>query len=167
MECKALWDKIGQISSKVAYNGAVFVTESRYDRLGPYLSLHYLYWAVLALSVMFDYITIQEPRKRESVQKSSIIIQYEPLQRDMKNYCHIWHSISNSDQSSTSLPEKATYNLWRQLVVYTALCGIYWTHMTCCRQWWPTMVKNIKFVRVSPLQVRTEGPRSSISGYGM
>jgi len=35
--CTALWDEIGQISSKVAYNGWVFVTVSRYDRLGPYL----------------------------------------------------------------------------------------------------------------------------------
>jgi len=35
---KALWDKVGQIWSKVAYNGPVFVEVSRYDILGPYLS---------------------------------------------------------------------------------------------------------------------------------
>jgi len=35
--CTALWDEFGQISSKVAYNGWVFVTVSRYDRLGPHL----------------------------------------------------------------------------------------------------------------------------------
>jgi len=35
-------------------------------------------------------------------------------------YGHIWHSISNSEQFPTSAPEKATYHLWRQLVVYTA-----------------------------------------------
>jgi len=29
------------------------------------------------------------------------------------------------------------------------------------------MVKNIKFERVSPLQGRNDGPRSSISGYSM
>jgi len=36
----------------------------------------------------------------------------------MTNYGHIWHSIANSDQFSTSAPEKATYDLWRQLVAY-------------------------------------------------
>jgi len=41
--CTALCDKIGQISSKVTYNGPVFVTVSRDDRLGTYLSLHYLF----------------------------------------------------------------------------------------------------------------------------
>jgi len=29
--CTALWDKIGQSSSKVAYDGPVYVTVSRYD----------------------------------------------------------------------------------------------------------------------------------------
>jgi len=66
--CTALSDKIGQISSKVAYNVPVFVTMSRYDRLGPYLSLRYHFPAVLALSVMFDHITIKEPRKHDSDQ---------------------------------------------------------------------------------------------------
>jgi len=70
----ALRDKIGQISSKVAYNGSAFVAVSGYGRLGPYLSLHYLFPAVLALCVMFDHITINEPRKRECDQKWSIII---------------------------------------------------------------------------------------------
>jgi len=41
--CRALLDKIGQIGSKVAYNGAVFVTVPRYGRLGIYSSLHYLF----------------------------------------------------------------------------------------------------------------------------
>jgi len=66
--CTALWDKIGQISSKVSCNGPVFVTVSWYDRLGPYMSLHYLFWAVLARSVMLDHITIKEPRKDASDQ---------------------------------------------------------------------------------------------------
>jgi len=66
---------IGQICSKVAYNGPLLVTLSRYDRLGPYLSLHYLFRAALALSVMIDHITIKEPRKPESDQKWSIVIQ--------------------------------------------------------------------------------------------
>jgi len=39
-----------------------------------------------------------------------------------------------------------------------------WSRMTCLRKWWPAMIKNIKFERVSPLQVRIEGPHSSISG---
>jgi len=43
------------------------------------LSLHYLFPAVLALSAMFDHITIKEPRKRECDQRWSIIIQYELL----------------------------------------------------------------------------------------
>jgi len=38
--CTAVRDEFGQISSKVAYNGSVFVAVSRYDRLGPYLPLH-------------------------------------------------------------------------------------------------------------------------------
>jgi len=138
---------------------------SRYDRLGQYLSLYNLFWAVLGLSALFDHISIKETRKRESGQKRSIIIQYETLQRDMTNYGHIRHSISNSDQLSTGAPEKATYGLWRHLVTDTAYYGMYWSRMTCCRQWWPTMVNNIKFDRVCPLQGRIEGPRSSISGY--
>jgi len=108
MECMALWDRIGQISSKVAYNGPVFVIVSRYDKLGLCLYLYYLLWAVLPLSVMFDHITFKEPRKRESGQKWSIIIQYEPLERDMTNYGHIRDRISNTDQLSTSATEKAT-----------------------------------------------------------
>jgi len=85
----------------------------------------------------------------------------------MTNYGHIWHSIANSDQFSRSATEKPTNDLWRQLVAYTAKYGIYWSRMTCCRQWWPTMLKNIKFERVNPLQGRIEGRRSSISGYSM
>jgi len=73
--CTAISDKIGQISSKVAYNDSAFVAVSRYDRLGPYMSLHYLFPAVLALSVMFDHITIKEPHKHDSDQKWSIVIQ--------------------------------------------------------------------------------------------
>jgi len=38
--CTAVWDKFGQNSSNVAYNGPVYVTVSSYDTLGPYLSLH-------------------------------------------------------------------------------------------------------------------------------
>jgi len=40
---KALLDRIGRIWSNVAYSGPVFVIVSRYDRLGPYLSLHNLF----------------------------------------------------------------------------------------------------------------------------
>jgi len=77
--CTALWDRVGQNWSKMAYNVPVFVKVPRYVRLGPYLSLYYLFWAVLALSVMFDHISINETRQRESSQKYSIVIQYEPL----------------------------------------------------------------------------------------
>jgi len=66
--CTALWDRIGQILSKVAYNGLVCVIVSTYDKFGPYLSLYYLFWAILALYVKFDHITIKVPRKRESGQ---------------------------------------------------------------------------------------------------
>jgi len=118
--CTALGDKFGQIRSKVAYNCPVFVTGSRYDRLGTYLSLHNHFWAVLGLSVMFDHISNKETLKRESGQKWSIIKQYEPLWRDMTNYSHITHRISNSDQFSTSATEKATYGLWRHIVADTA-----------------------------------------------
>jgi len=132
--CTTLWDKIAQISSKVAYNAPVFVTVPRYNRLGQYLYLFYHFWAVLSLSVMFDLIMIKVPGKRESGQQWSIIIQYEPLQRDMTIYGHIRHSISNSDQLSTGVPEKATYGLWRRLVADTAYYGIYWSRSACCRQ---------------------------------
>jgi len=118
--CAALWVKIGRISSKVAYNFPVFVTVSRYDRLGPYLSLHYLLWAVLARYVMFHHITFNEPRKRECDQKSSIIIQNDLSQLGVTNCGHIWHSIAYSGHLSTSATAKATYDLWRQLVAYTA-----------------------------------------------
>jgi len=110
--CTALLDKIGQIWSKVAYNGPVFVIVSWYGRCEQYLSLYYLFCEVLWYSVMFDHISIKETRKRESGQKWSIIIQYEPLLRDMTNYGHIRHRISNTDQFPTSAPEKATYDLW-------------------------------------------------------
>jgi len=38
----------------------------------------------------------------------------------MTNYGHICYGICNTDQFSLSAPEKATYDLWRQLVAYTA-----------------------------------------------
>jgi len=114
--CTALWDKIGQINSKVAYKGPVFVTVPRYNRLGPYLSLQYHFWAVLSLSVRFDHIKVKVPGKRESALKWTTIIQYEPLLLGITNYGHIWHSISNSDLISASAPEKASYGLWRYLV---------------------------------------------------
>jgi len=117
--CTAVWDKFGQISSKVAYNGPVFITVSRYDRLGPYLSLHNHFSTVLGLSVMFDHISIKDTLKRESGQKWSIIKHYEPLWRDMTNYGRIRHRISNTDQFSTSAPEKATYDLCGHLVAHT------------------------------------------------
>jgi len=77
--CTTLRDKIGQISSKVAYNVPVFVTVPRYNRLGPYLFLYCLICAVLSLSVRFDHIKVKVPGKRESGQKWSRIIQCEPL----------------------------------------------------------------------------------------
>jgi len=73
--CTALWAKIGQNCSKVAYNSTTVLTVPRYGRLGPYLSMHYPFWAVLSLSVRFDHIKIKAPGKRESGQKWSIIIQ--------------------------------------------------------------------------------------------
>jgi len=73
--CTALWDKTGQFSSKVAYNRPVFVTVSRFDRLGPYLSLYYIFRALLAPSVRFDLIKVEVQGKRESGQKLIIIIQ--------------------------------------------------------------------------------------------
>jgi len=117
--CTSLWDKIGQISSKVAYNDPIIGTVPRYNRLEPHMP-HYLFCAVLALCVRFDHIKFEVQGKRESGQKWSIIIQYEPLKRDMTNYGHIWHRISNTDQFSASAPEKATYALRRQRVAYTA-----------------------------------------------
>jgi len=77
--CKALWDEFGRIWSNVAYNGPVFDILSKYDRLGPYLSLYYPFWAVLALSVRFDHFKIKVPGKREGGQEWSIILQYELL----------------------------------------------------------------------------------------
>jgi len=118
--CTAVWDMFGQISSKVAYNGPVFVTVSWYDSFGLYLPLHYLFWAVLSLSVRLGRNRVKVQCKRESSQKRSIILQYETLQWDMTNYGHICHRISNTDQFSTSAPEEATYDLWRQLMAYTA-----------------------------------------------
>jgi len=41
--CTAVSDLFDQISSKVAYNGPVFVTVPRCDRLGPYVSLYNLF----------------------------------------------------------------------------------------------------------------------------
>jgi len=136
----------------------------RYDRLGRYLSLYFLFRAIFSLSVKIDRIAIKVPRNRESGQKRSIIIQYVLLQRGMTNYGHTWHSIANSDQFSASAPKMATYGLWRQLVADTQWHGIQWSRTACCRQWKPTMVRNIKFQRVSPFQGGIEAPRSSISG---
>jgi len=167
MECKALWVKIVRIWGNVAYRGPVFVIVSIYDRLGPYFSLYYPFWAVLAHSVRYDHVKIKVPSKRESSQKWPIIIQNVVSYRGVTNCGHIWHSIANSDQFSTSAPEKATNDLWRQLVAYTAYYGIYSSRMTCFGKLWPSMVKNVKFDRVSALQGRIEGPRSSTSGYSM
>jgi len=41
----------------------------REDRLGSYLSLHYLFRAVLALSFRFYHIKVKVPGKRESARK--------------------------------------------------------------------------------------------------
>jgi len=120
MAYTALWDKISQNCSKVAYSSSAVVTVLRYNRLGPYLSPYYLFWAVLSLSVRFDHIKIQVPGKRESGQKWSTTIQYEPLWRDMTNCSHIRHRNSNTEQFSTSATEKAAYDLWRQLVTFAA-----------------------------------------------
>jgi len=118
--CRALWDKIGQFWSKMTDNIPVFVIVSRYDRLGPYLSLYYLFWAVLWHSVSFDHIKFKVPGKRESGQKWSIIIQNVLSKRGVSNCGHIWHRISYSEQFSASASEKATYGLWRHLVAYTS-----------------------------------------------
>jgi len=120
MECKALWPKICRIWSIVAYSGPVFVIVSRYDRLGPYISLYYPFWTALALSVRFEHIKIKVPGKQESRLKWPIIIQNVLSLRVVTNCGPIWHSIANSDQFSTSAPEKASYGLRRQLVAYTA-----------------------------------------------
>jgi len=61
------------------------------------------------ISVMFDHITIKVLGKRESGLKGTISIQCEPLKRDMTIYGHTRHRTSNTDQFSTSAPEKATY----------------------------------------------------------
>jgi len=72
----ARWGKIKQIWPKVAYNGAIFIIVFRYDRLGPYLSLYYLFCAILALSFRFDPIAFKVPDNRECGQRWSIMIQY-------------------------------------------------------------------------------------------
>jgi len=120
MAFTAVWDKICKNRSKVAYNRTTVVTVPIYDRLGPYFSLHFLFWAVLSLSVRFDHITIKETHKREIGQKSSIIIQNVLPLRGVTNCGHIWHSITNSDQLSPSATEKARYDFRRQLVAYIA-----------------------------------------------
>jgi len=120
IECKALWDKIGRIWTNVAYTGPVYVIVSRYDRLGPHVSLYYLFCAVLALFVRFDHIKVEVQGKRESGQKWSIIIQNFLSLRGVTKCGHIWPSIDNSDQFSISATEKATYGLWRHLVADTA-----------------------------------------------
>jgi len=86
-----------------------YLLQCRGDILGSYLFLHYLFRVVLALSFMFDHILIKETLKRESGQKFSIIKQCESLWRDMKNYGHKRHRISNTYQFSTRAIEKATY----------------------------------------------------------
>jgi len=116
----AVWDKFGQIRSKVAYNGPVFVTVWRYDSLVPSSYLHNLFWEVMLFSVVLNHILIKETRKRESGQKWSITKHYETLWRDIRNYGHTRHRISNTAQFSASAPEKATYGLWRHLVADTA-----------------------------------------------
>jgi len=118
--CTALWDKISQNWSKMAYNAPVFVIVSRYDRLGPYLSLYYLFRHVSSRSLRFDHIKVRVPGKREGGQKWSIIIQNVRSKWGVTNCGHIRHSIANSDQFSRSATEKATYDLWRQLVAHTA-----------------------------------------------
>jgi len=50
----------------------------------------------------------------------------------MTNYGHIWHSISNTDQFSTSAPEMATYALWGQLLADV-------THMASTGPVWPVV----------------------------
>jgi len=45
----------------VDYNGALFIIVPRYDRLGSYLSLYYLFRAIFALSDRFDHIKIKVP----------------------------------------------------------------------------------------------------------
>jgi len=76
MACTVFWDKIGQIWFKGVYNGPIFVMASKDDRLGLYLSLYYLLWAILALTVRFGRIAIKVPGKDHSGQKWSIIMQY-------------------------------------------------------------------------------------------
>jgi len=120
MAYTSLWDKISQIWSRVANNDPIFVTMSRYDRLKPYLSPYYLFWAILVLSVRFDQNAVKVPGKRKCSQKCSIMMQCALLQPDITNYGDIWHSTANSDQFPKSAPEVATYVLWRQLVADTA-----------------------------------------------
>jgi len=60
---------------------------------------------------MFDHISVKETLKRKSGHKWSIKKQHEPLGRNMTNYGHIRHRISNADKFSTSATEKAMYGL--------------------------------------------------------
>jgi len=69
---------------------------------------------------MFDHITVKEPRKRESDQKWSIMMHNDLSWRGVTNCGHIWHSIANSGQFSTSATQEATYDLLRRLVAYAA-----------------------------------------------
>jgi len=61
MEWKALLGRIGRIWSNMAYYSPVFVIVSRYDGLGSYFFLYYLFRAILALSVKFHHIKIKVP----------------------------------------------------------------------------------------------------------
>jgi len=81
--CTALWDKICQVCSKVAYSGPVFVIVSRYDRLGSYLSLYYLFRAILALSVRSDHIKIKVPGRAKVARNG-------PWSYNMNRYSEIW-----------------------------------------------------------------------------
>jgi len=120
MECKALFHKIGRTWSNVAYNDPVFLIVSRYDGLGPYVSMYYIFWAVSSRSLRFDHIKIRVTGKREGGRKWSIIIHNVRSEWGVTKCGHIWHSIANSDQFSTTATQNATYDLWRQLVACAA-----------------------------------------------
>jgi len=117
--CTALRDKIGQIWSKKAYNGPVFVIVSSYIRLGHICAcIIFLeqFWHFLSGLIILRWKCQVARKWPEIVHNHTIcpvIERYDQLWPHLTEYIQFW-------SISTSATEKATYDLCRQPLAYTA-----------------------------------------------
>jgi len=144
MACMALWGKIEQIWPKMTYNGPINVVVAIYDKLWPYLCLHYQFLPTPSLSGRFDHIAIKIPSKCKlarngphwynmtcSREVCPFMAIFDASQLNLVNFEELklnWPRMSFNDKEWQIMYNTCSNGpVWRHLVNCDNVCSIIWS----------------------------------------